>query len=176
MPTPAEVDRLARVRRLHQPVVDAERQAEAHLHDEEEPEEKDEAPQRLLAAALEAFVVDAVDHGAQHEEHRREEEPGQDGIEAEGAVHHVGRVRAEDHEGGLRDVGDVEQPEDERYAEADGGIEAADQQPGDHRVGEQVPGEQGALALVLRRRVRIDDVAGFELVGIEHDLLARPRN
>src|SRR4026208_1545942 len=30
------------------------------------------------------------------------------------------------------------------------------------------------LALVLRRRVRVDDVARLELVGVEHDLLARP--
>ena len=39
-------------------------------------------------------------------------------------------------------------------AQAHGGIEAPEQQSGDHRVGQQVPGEQGALALVLRRRVR----------------------
>ena len=78
MPTPAEVDRLADVRRLHQPVVDAELQAQADFHDEEEPEEEDEPPQRLLAPALEALVVDAIDRDAEQIEERREEEPGQD--------------------------------------------------------------------------------------------------
>ena len=151
MPDPAELDRLADVRRLHEPVVDAELQAEADLDDEEEAEEEDEPAQRLLAAPLEAPVVDAIDGGPQQVEDRGEEEAGEDGVEAEGAVHHVGGVGAEDEKGGLGDVGDVEEAEDERHAEAHRGIEAAEQQAGDHRVRQQVPGDQRAARLFSAR-------------------------
>src|SRR2546429_6280308 len=145
-PDAAEVDRLADVGRVHEAIVDAVLEAQTHFDDEEDAEEEDEPPERLIASALEAPIVEAIDDGAEEVEHRREEEPGEDRIETEGAVHHVGRVRAEDDEGGLGDVSDVEQAEDERDAQADGGVEAAEQQSGDHRVGEQIPGEQGAPA------------------------------
>src|SRR2546426_1048886 len=122
----AEFDRLPRVAGLHQPIVDAVLETEADLDDEEHAEEEHETAQRFFAAPLEAAVVDAVDEGAEQVEHRREQDPGEDRVEAVGLVHHVRRVRAEDEEGGLGDVGDVEQAEDERDAQAHGGIEAAE--------------------------------------------------
>src|SRR2546429_3262631 len=47
-----------------------------------------------------------------------------DRIDAVGGVEHVGGVRAGDQERRLRDVGDVEQAEDQRHAQTDGGVEA----------------------------------------------------
>src|SRR5206468_11597409 len=77
----AELERLADVARLHQPIVDAELKAEADLYDEENAEEEHEPAQRFLAPPLEAGVVDAIDDGTEHVEHRREEDAGEDGIE-----------------------------------------------------------------------------------------------
>src|SRR6266542_6065734 len=78
-PHARELDRLADVPRLHEPIVDAELQAETDLDDEEEAEEEDEPAQRLLAAPLEAPVVDAVDGGSEQVEEGGEEEAGEDG-------------------------------------------------------------------------------------------------
>src|SRR4030095_13707075 len=84
-----ELDRLADVAGLHEPVVDAELQAEADLQDEEDAEEEHEPAQRLLASSLEAAVVDAIDGGADQVEDRREEDSGEDRVEPEALVHDV---------------------------------------------------------------------------------------
>ena len=132
---------------MYEAIIDAEFQTETHFQDEQDPEEEHEAAQRLFAPALEALVVDAIDGGAQQVEQRREQDPGEDRVEAERLVHHVRRVRAEDEERGLGDVGDVEEAEDEPDTQAHCGIEAPEQQSGDHRVRQQVPGEQGTRAI-----------------------------
>src|SRR5882724_5080006 len=89
-PHARELDGLADVARLHQPILDAELQAETNLDDEEEAEEEDEPSQRFLAASLEAPVVDAVDGGPKQVEDGGEEEAGEDGVEPKSADHHVG--------------------------------------------------------------------------------------
>ena len=50
----------------------------------------------------------------------------------------IGDVGAEDDEGGMRDVDDVENAERQRYARRHGGIEAADQDAGDDGIDEQI--------------------------------------
>ncbi len=54
------------------------------------------------------------------------------------AVEHIGRVGAQQDEGGLGDVGDVEHAERDRDADADRRIEAAEQDAGDDRVDQQI--------------------------------------
>ena len=54
----------------------------------------------------------------------------------------------------MGDVDDVEKTEGERHAEADGGVEAPEQHPGDDRVGEQIPGEHVVRLSTQSERAR----------------------
>ena len=53
-------------------------------------------------------------------------------------VDDVGDVGAEDDEGRMRDIDDVENAERDRDADGDGGIEAAEQKPGDQGIDQEI--------------------------------------
>ena len=127
----------ADVGRRHQPVVDAVDQDEHDLDDEHEAEEEREPAQRFLPGALEARVVDAVDDDPQHEEDGRHDDAGQHGIEAVPGAEQIGEVGADDDEGRVGDVDDVELAEGDRQTERHGGVETTEQQARDDSVQEQ---------------------------------------
>ena len=135
--------------RLHVTVIDAEHENEQHLGDEEQAEEESEAAQRFLSALLERHVIDLIDGGAERVEGRQHQDRGQDRIDAEALVHDIGDVGAEDDEGRMRDVDDVENAERDRDADRDGGIESAEQNAGDQRIDQEV----AAHARPVRERV-----------------------
>ena len=93
---------------------------------------------RLVASSLERDVVDVIDRHAQQVERRRQDDAGQDRIEPEQAVGDIGSVRAENDEGGMRDIDDIEHAEGDRHPDRHSGIEAAEQQAGHQGVAEQV--------------------------------------
>ena len=68
----------------------------------------------------------------------------------------VGGVGAEQDEGRLRDVGDVEHAERDRHPDADRGVKAAEQDAGDDRVDEKFEhrGRRGPAALAAAARAR----------------------
>ena len=60
----------------------------------------------------------------------------------------------------MRDVDDVEHAERDRHAGGDGGVEAAEQKPGDNRVDQQIGGNIHAAS---NRRGERDEPAGIPL-------------
>ncbi len=72
---------------------------------------------------------------------RQHDDTDHDRIEAEPGVDDIGDVRAEDDEGGMCDVDDVEDAERDRDAERHGGIEPAEQNAGNHGVDQQIEAE-----------------------------------
>ena len=64
----------------------------------------------------------------------------EDRIEAELGAEEIGDVGAEDDEGGVGDVDDVENAERNRHPHRHRGIEAAEQQAGRHCIEQQVVG------------------------------------
>ena len=54
------------------------------------------------------------------------------------ALDDIGDVGAEEDEGRMRDVDDVEHAERDRDAGGDGGVETAEQQPGDDRIDQEI--------------------------------------
>jgi hypothetical protein len=131
---PARLD----IARLDVAVIDPEHQDQAHLGDEQDAEEEGNAAQRILPALLERQVVDLVDHGAQRIEGGQRDDARQDRVEAEPGAEEIGDVGAEDDEGGVGDVDDVENAERNRHPHRHRGIEAAEQQSGRHRIEQQV--------------------------------------
>src|SRR5262249_56729823 len=105
--------------------------------DAQETEEDGEAAQRLLSAPFERDVIDLIDRGAERVERRQDDDAGEDGIEAEVGIDDVSDVGAEDDEGRVSDVDDVENAEGDRDAGGDGGVEAAQHEAGDDRVDEE---------------------------------------
>src|SRR5262249_57357825 len=89
-------------------VVDAENENEHHLGHEQQAEEERQAAQRFLPAPLERLVIDLIDAGAEEIERRQHDDADHDRIDAEPGVDDIGDIRAEDDEGGMRDVDDVE--------------------------------------------------------------------
>ena len=124
--------------RLHVTVIDAEHENQQHLGDEEQAEEERESAQRFLSALLERHVIDLIDGGAERVEGRQHQDRGQDRIDAEPLVHDIGDIGAEDDEGGMRDIDDVENAERDRYADRDRGVESAEQNSGDQRIDQEV--------------------------------------
>src|SRR5262249_55818580 len=108
-------------------VVDAKHQNEHHLGDEEQAEEERQAAQRLLPAPPKGFGVDMIDAGAEKIKDRQHDDADRDRIDAEAGVDDVGDVGAEDDEGGMRDVDDVEDAERNRYADCDRRIKSTEQ-------------------------------------------------
>src|SRR5215470_2088061 len=72
---------------------------------------------------------------------RQHDDADRDRIDAEAGVDDVGDVGAEDDEGGMRDVDDVEDAERNRYADCDRRIKSTEQDPGDQRVDQQIEAE-----------------------------------
>jgi hypothetical protein len=130
----------ADIRRLDQPIVHAEHQHERDLGDEQQAEEECQAAQGLVAAPLERDVVHLIDRRAECVERRQHDHRCQDRIDPPRRVGDVGDIGAENDEGRMGDVDDVKHAERNRYADRDGGIEAAQQQAGHHGVAEEVEG------------------------------------
>jgi hypothetical protein len=130
----AEGEAGADVGRGHRAVVGACGQYQRDLGDEQHAEEESEALQGGVAAALEADVIEPVEKCPQHEEGRRHDEPGHHRIQPELAVQLPGREGANDDEGGMRQVRNVEHAEGDGDAERHGGIEAAQQHASHDRV------------------------------------------
>src|SRR5580658_6510257 len=119
-------------------VVDAEIEHERDFSDEKQAEEEGKPAQRFLAAFFKRHVIDLIDAGAEHVKRRRRDDGGENRIDAQRAIDDIGDVRAENDEGGMRDVDDVENAERQRYARRDGGVEAADQDAGNDGIDEQI--------------------------------------
>jgi hypothetical protein len=54
-----------------------------------------------------------------------------------------GAISAEHHEGGMRDICDIEQAKGDRGAGGDAGVESSEQEPGDDRVGKKAKVKHG---------------------------------
>ena len=137
-----EIDRAEPPRRLriggpHHAVIDAEDQHQCNFGDEQDAEEERESAQRFLAAFFEAHVIDAVEQNPKRKKKRRHDERNDDRVDAHPAVDDIGDVRTEDDERRVGDVDDVEHPERDRDADAQGRVETAEQQPGDDGVEHQ---------------------------------------
>src|SRR5947209_9792255 len=126
------------VARLGIAIVHTERQDQADLGDEQDPEEECESAQRFLPALFERLVVDFVDHTPEHEEDRHHHQANDDRIDAERAVYDVGEIRAQDNERRMRDIDDVEHSERDRDADGHGDIEAAEEHARHDRVDQQL--------------------------------------
>jgi hypothetical protein len=124
--------------RLDVTVVDAEIEDQADLGDEQEAEEEGEAAQRFLAAFLERDIVDLVDGGAERVERRSQDDAGENRIDAERGIDEIGGIGAENDEGRVGDVDNVENAERQRYAGRDRRVEAADQDAGDDGVDQKI--------------------------------------
>ena len=101
------------------------------------PKKKASPAQRFLAALLERQVVDLIHCGAEREKRRQHENADEYRVDAEIDVDEIGEVGAEDDEGRMRDVDDVEHAERNRNAGGDGGIEGPEQQSGGNCVDQQ---------------------------------------
>ena len=97
---------------------------------------------------------------------------GQDRVDAEASIDDVGDVGAEDDEGRMRDVDDVEDAERDRHADRHGGVEAAEQQPGDDGIDQQVPGK--SIPLPTGDWFHADCVIGWRNRAVEMAGLASP--
>ena len=67
-------------------------------------------------------------------------------IDAEGRVDHIGRVGAQDDKRRMGDVDHVQPAESDGQAQTDGGIESAQQNPGDDGVRQQIESEHRRTA------------------------------
>src|SRR5579885_1485366 len=119
-------------------IVDAEDEQQDHFRHEQKTEEEREPAQGFLAVFLKRHVIDLVDEGAQRVESRQHQDARRDRIDAEPDIEAVSDIRAEQDEGRMRDVDDVEHAEGNRNAGRDGGIESAEQEAGDDRVDQEV--------------------------------------
>lgn len=79
-------------------------------------------------------------HGIKNRCHK---DRGQKRIEVETLVQGEGAISSKHHEGGMRDIRDVEQAEGDRRAGSDASVEPPQQEPGDDRVGKKVKGKHG---------------------------------
>src|SRR5437016_9539040 len=68
----------------------------------------------------------------------------------------------------MRIVYDVQHSEGDRDSNAHRGVEAGEQEPRDERVGEERPGHEPLLAMLV---VRMEEVARFPARRPEHDLV-----
>src|SRR5262249_18365572 len=92
------------------------------------------------APPLEDDVVDLIDGSTQRIEHRQKDDRRQDRIGAVTLVQDVDEIGAENDEGGMRDIDDVEHAKGNRDAYGHRGIKAAEQNPGDDRAQQQLSG------------------------------------
>ena len=115
-------------------IVDAEHQDQRHFGDEQQAKEECKAAQRFLAAFFEREVVDLIDRHAERVEERQHQYADDDGVDAEIDVDEISEVGAENDEGRMRNIDDVEHAERDRNAGGDGGIKSTEQQPGGDRV------------------------------------------
>ncbi len=115
-------------------IVDAEHQNQHHLGDEQQAEEKGEPAQGVLAALLERHVVDLIKIAPSAKNAGSMMMLTKIGSMPKFDVDDIGDIGAENDEGRVRDVDDVEHAERDRNAGGDGGIEAAEQQPGDDSI------------------------------------------
>ena len=129
-PKLAEPPGLADIGRRDRALVDAELQDDQHLDDEGDAEEKrDAADAGVAAALLERLVINAVGEQAEHEKQRRDGEPREQRVDVVAVVEQVHAVGGEHQERRMRDMGNVEQSERNGQPDADGCIEAAEQHP-----------------------------------------------
>ena len=128
----------ADIGRFHVAVIDAEIEHQCHFGDEQKAEEERQPAQRFLPALFERHVVDLVDAGAERVKGRQHDDAGEDRIEAEIVVHHVGGVRAENDEGRMRDVDDVEDAERQRDARGHRRVKTADQNARDDGIHQEI--------------------------------------
>ena len=73
----------------------------------------------------------------------RDKDCGQKRIEVETLVQGEGAIGSKHHEGGMRDIRDIEQAEGDRRAGGDASVEPPQQKPRDDRVGEKAKGKHG---------------------------------
>ena len=128
----------ADIGRFDKAVIDAKDQDQRHLGDEQQAEKEGEALDRLLAAQLEGIIVEPIDRHSDHVEDRQHQKADHERIDRDVIGDDVGGVGAEQDKGRLRDIGDIEHAERDRDADSDRGIEAAEQDPGDDRVDQQI--------------------------------------
>ncbi len=126
------------VRRVDISEIDAEAMIS---EDEDQAEEERQAAHGLVAAALEGIVVELIERDTEPIEGRRDEHAAQHRVDVQGLIQHVDGIGTQDREGRMRDIDDIEQPEGDRGPAAQGGIEAAEQKPGNQGVREKLEGD-----------------------------------
>jgi hypothetical protein len=159
------------VRRFDVTVVDAEGQLPNEFSDEQNAENKGKAAERFLAAFLERQIVDLVDHDAEQVEDRQHDHADDHRIDAEFDIDDVCDIRAENNEARVRDIDDIEHTKLDLESGGHGGVESAEQQPGDARAYQQI---EGNVHTILDWRTRAYNVVGIS-PQIPFVLMARRR-
>ena len=130
---------LTDIGRSHRALIHPELQDDQHLDDERDAEEeRDAANAGVTAALFECFVVQAIGHETEHEEHRCDQPPRQQRIDPVLVVEEEHRVGRQHQEGRMRDMRDVKQAERDGQSETDRCVEAAEQHTNHHCVQQQV--------------------------------------
>ena len=80
-----------------------------------------------------------LDQDACHEQHRHRDEQRNNGIDAELVGEKEGDIHPDHHEFALGEVDDLDHAEDQRDADADERIDAADEQAVDDGLGQCLP-------------------------------------
>ena len=172
----AEPPGAADIGRGDRTLVDAELQDDQHFDDEGDAEEEGDAAHAGVAAALlERLVVEAVGDEPEQEEQRRDQEPGQQRVDLIAIVEQEHTVGRQHQEGRMRDVGNVEQAERHRQADADGRIEAAEQHAEHDRTEQQVKRKHVNAPFFRRTRrlLRLRDTVAMR-VCLRQARAARP--
>ncbi len=163
-----EVQARPDVARLDITIVDAEDEDEHHLGHEQQAEKKGEAAQKFLAPLFKRQVIDLVDKSAEQIEHRQHHNADYDGVDAERDIDDVGDVGPENDERRMRDVDNVEHAEGNRDTGRDGGVKAAEQEPRDNGIHQEIEGNIHTRLNRRRcRRALPDSSPGYD---------ARPRS
>jgi len=123
---------------VHRAIVDAEAHDQPDLGNEQDAEEEGQAAYRLVAPPLESLIVNLVGRHAEQVEGRQQDHGRQDRVDAEHRVADIGDVGAKQDDGRVGDVHDVEHAECDRHADRYRRIEAAEQQPGNDGVDQQI--------------------------------------
>src|SRR5207237_925479 len=134
----ADMQGYANVGSLDVTKIDAEHQDQADLGDEKNAEEEGETAQRISATPFERQVIDLIDERAECIESRQHDNADDDRVDAQPLIDDVSNVGAENDEGGMRDVDDIEDAEGNRNADGDRGVKSAEQKARDQRAHQQI--------------------------------------
>jgi hypothetical protein len=86
------------------------------IRKEQQAEKEREPAQRFLAAFLERDVIDLIDPGSQHIKNRHHRDSSQDRIDPERRIGDVRNIGAENDEGRMGDVDDIQNAERQGHA------------------------------------------------------------